>query len=474
MVRNLRNRHVCSLMLAVVAMFIVANRAFAQIDKDAVAHAVKVLKNLETDKSHEWAITTLTNAAVNDSSAYAMNCLGIAYMAGLGVNVDSTKAVEWLERAGREGYAEAYHNLGFIYKYSRCGVRQDFQKAYQYFVAGADKGSVSCMYDKGFMLYKGLGCTQDYRMAVECFNAAAVSNHRPSLYMLGLCYRNGYGVEKNAATAFEYLTRSASLGYRDAREELERSNEETYLHETLYDTSDYSYIPDSMPAVSPKVNDTDMIAGDYQGYIVIYDWSGKFLLGEKPLSMSVRKNGNAVDGSMVVGVDTVPFRADVTSDNRMVFSKGNMMLRERYSGEDKVKYRMDDMVFDAWNNKICGRLNLYSLEMKEPERPMYFEFYRNSETGGTTGQQNNNVTIAPNPFETAFTAMFELDSDADVQALIFNTYGMMEWKKDLGHLAKGRHEVTLSPNIRSGKYIMSIKAGKQNFHVIIIKGGTAE
>ena len=471
MVRHLRNRRVCSLILAVAAFVIGTNQTYAQTANEAVIHAVKVLKNIETDKSHKWAIETLTNAAINDSSAYAMNCLGLAYMAGLGVNCDSTKTVAWLEQAGQTGFPEAYHNLGLMFKYARCGVRQNFEKAYNYFYTGADSGSVSCMYDKGFMLYKGLGCKQNYRMAVECFNAAAESNHSPSLYMLGLCYRNGYGVEKNSVTAFEYLTRSAALGYIDAHEELERNNEETYLHETLCDNSDYSYIPNSMPTVSPKVNDTDMIFGNYQGYLVMYDWSGQFLLGEKPLTMSVDKKGNEVNGFMVVGVDTIPFHAKVTSDNRLKFEKGSVKLRERYSHSHKANYRMEDMVFDVWNDKICGRLNLYSLTQQEPERPMYFELSRNEVNSGTNVTLHDNITIAPNPFGTTFTATFELLSNANVQVLVFNTYGMMEWQKDLGHLEKGRQEIALSPNIRPGKYIMNIKAGKQNLHVIIIKGG---
>lgn len=467
-------KHAHGYILAIATVCLGTSQAFAQTANQEISLAVKVLKNIETGKSKEWAVQTLTNAAVNGSSAYAMNCLGLVYMEGIGVDRDSAKAVDWMEKAGKNNYAEAYHNLGLMFKYSKCGVRQNFEKSYSYFCAGADSGSVSCMYDKGFMLYKGLGCGQDYKKAVECFNAAAANNHTPSLYMLGLCYRNGYGVEKNAETAFEYLSRSASLGYKDAREEMERSNEETYLHGVLYDNSDNASIPNSMPDVSPKVNDTDLIAGEYQGYIVMYDWSGKFVLGEKPLSMNAKKNGNLVDGSMVIGVDTVPFQAEIKSDNRIMFNKGKVMLHERYSGESKVKYHIDDMIFDVWSNKLCGRLNLYSLKQKEPERPMYFELCRNGENNSTAENADDNVSVAPNPFETTFSAKFELQDAADVQVRIFNTYGIMEWQKDLGHMDKGRNEIMLSPNIKRGKYIMNIKAGVQNFHVIIIKGGVVK
>lgn len=220
-------KHAHGFILTIATICLGTSQTFAQTVNSEISLAVKVLKNIETGKSTEWAVQTLTNAAVNDSSAYAMNCLGLVYMEGIGVDRDSTKAVEWMENAGKNDYAEAYHNLGLMFKYSKCGVKQNFEKSYRYFCAGADRGSVSCMYDKGFMLYKGLGCGQDYKKAIECFNAAAASNHSPSLYMLGLCYRNGYGVEKDVETARNYLSRSASLGIRT---HVRKWNEATRRH----------------------------------------------------------------------------------------------------------------------------------------------------------------------------------------------------------------------------------------------------
>lgn len=379
--------------------------------------------------------------------------------------------VERLERRAMRGNANAYHDLGMAYKYAKYGMKQDFEKAYRYFCTGADRGSVWCIYAKGYMLYKGLGCKQDYRKAVKCFKSAAARRNSPSMYMLGLCYRNGFGVEKNASKAYEYLERAAAKGYRDAREELGRSNEETYLHEALGGKPDYLYFSDVMSDASAEANDTGIVAGDYHGYLVMYDWSGKFLFGEKPLSMSVSGKGNEIDGFMVIGVDTVPFSAEITDGNRLRFKDGSVILRERYAHRLKVRYRMEDMPFHVSGNKIRGRLNLYSLGAKEPERPMYFELVRDNGTdSGAGGSQHDGVSITPNPFGATFTAAFELQSDADVQVWMFNTHGMMEWQEDIGHLKQGRHSIKLSPDIRPGRYIMNIKAGRQNLHGMIIKG----
>lgn len=466
------NHYLRHFALSAVAVCTVAYSAFGQeTGMHEVDHAVRVLKNIDADRSKEWAVATLEASLSNDSSAYVMNCLGLAYMAGLGVEADSAKAVAWLESAGRGGFANAYHNLGMMYKYGKCGVRQDFPRSYNYFAAGADSGSVVCMYDKGFMLYKGLGCGQDYEAAAGNFFAASEKQHSPSLYMLGLCYRNGYGVAQDTAKASFCLNRAAALGYRDAIDELARPYAETYLDGLYSDGDIRSGIPADMPDVYSEVNDVNLIAGSYQGYIVMYDWSGEYVLGEKPLSMNVSREGSDVFGAMVLGEDTVPFRAELTADSRLAFKKGTVTLPERYAPEGKVKYRLDNMVFDVWSDKISGSLGLYSLKLKEPERPMYFELLRSSANSTDVDGCNNRVEISPNPFEYSFVASFCLQDEADVQVRVFNINGMMVWQKPLGRLNRGENYVTLSPDIKAGKYVLNIKAGEQVFHGIIIKEG---
>lgn len=455
--------------LVVFATILGVYNSFGKVDKQMVKHAINVLKDIDNDKTKEWAITILEESVRDDSSAYVMNCLGLAYMAGVGVEQDSTKAIMLLENAGRKGYADSYHNLGIMFKESECGIRQNFEKAYKYFSIGADSGSVFCKYDKGFMLYKGLGCAQNYSEALENFLSAAEYKHAPALYMLGLCYRNGFGVHKDTVKASNYLNYSASLGYRDAYEELARPYEETYLHQQLSNNDYSSNIPVKMPDVSTEINDLNLINGSYHGYLIIYDWSGNYIIGEKPLSMTAERNGNTVYGAMVIGVDTVPFDAEITSDSKLVFKKGDLMLNERYINSGKVKYRMENMNFNVWDDKIIGSLNLYSLKLKEPDRPMYFELYRNNVDNIVENRKFDNVIVSPNPFEFNFDASFELQYDTDIKVRMFNIYGMMVWQKSLGNLSKGKHTITLSPNIKSGKYVLNIKAGENTLHTIIIK-----
>ena len=99
MVNKMIRKHAHGFILTIATICLGTSQTFAQTANSEISLAVKVLKNIETEKSKEWAVQTLTNAAVNGSSAYAMNCLGLVYMEGIGVDRDSAKAVDWMEKA---------------------------------------------------------------------------------------------------------------------------------------------------------------------------------------------------------------------------------------------------------------------------------------------------------------------------------------------------------------------------------------
>lgn len=363
---------------------------YYNVDFMARYRAGKIIHNRKSSAGNrQWAVRTLEKAAVKDSSSLAMYDLGFAYKEGIGVTKDSAKAVMWLEKSARAGHETAYHTLGLMYKYGEGGVRQNFEKAYEYFSKGAEKEDRPCMYSKGYMLYKGLGCKQNYQEAAMSFlpvaNSAyitAKNYNASSWYMLGLCSRNGYGLVKDSAAAVFCLKRAAKRGWRDARTELAYPHEETYLSESYLYDDEYSHIPDCMPDIKPDTVGCSLIAGNYQGFVVTYDWSGKYILEEKPLAMSVNSMGNALSGVLTIGTDKVSYSGEL-SDGRLQFKDGGLTLPERYMRKEKMLYRLDSMTLDADSDKICGRLSIYSQELKEPGRPMYFELRQNNISAAT-------------------------------------------------------------------------------------------
>lgn len=435
--------------------------------EDYVRHAVGVLKGIFSDYNKERAVYILHEAAEQDSMPYAMNALGLVYLEGVGVKKNAPEALYWLEEAGKHGIVDAYHNIGAVYKEGRSGIKQDFAKAYDAFSRGAALGSKACNYDAGFMLYKGLGCEQSYAEAIKLFEVAANKGHSGALYMLGLCYRNGYGTSQDERKAIEILSKAAEYGFSAAIEELERQYPENYLHISGYDNIG---IPLCMPEINNELNDTTLFDGDYEGYLVVYDWSGEFILKEMPVKMFVSRNGDEASGNISIAEYDIPFAANILDDCTLKFKDCFVSLKERYTRKGKVKYKLNYAKLDIWEDEIKGELSLYSLNHREPEKPMYIQL-RRSNSSKQTNSKFNRISVTPNPFISVINADIELEGACNVATRIFDKYGMLVFQQDMGFLEKGKQRISLSPNLKAGYYVLNITADKQILRTIIINEG---
>lgn len=436
--------------------------------EDYARHIVGVLKGIYFDYSKEEAVTILHEIAEQDSMPYAMNALGLIYIKGTGVKKNMKEGLHWLEEAGKHGMADAYHDIGAVYKEGRSGIKQDLVKAYVTFLEGARLGSRKCTYDAGYMLYKGLGCEQSYAKSMEMFEIAAQRGHSGAMYMLGLCYRNGYGTEQNEEKGLELLNKAAVRGFKTARDELTRSHPENFLHYTLASDDDSVTIPLSMPEICTGINDTSLLNGDYTGYLIVYDWSGKFILREKPIRMSVKRTGSEASGNIYVEDYDIPFRADVQDDGTLKFKDSYAKLKERYTKNGKVNYRLDYAKLDIWKDSVRGELSLFSQSHREPEKPMYIQLKKLNSSNATTSDSNH-ISVSPNPFSSVIKVAIELETSCNVTTRIFDKYGIVAYQQDMGHVEKGKQEFVMSPKLEKGYYILNITAGKHVLRTVIIK-----
>lgn len=460
---------VCAVFFLAFSCSLSAKEKQAIHTEDYARHAVGVLIGTFYDYSKEEAATILHEIAEQDSMPYAMNALGLAYLKGTGVQRNPQEAMHWLEEAGKCGIAEAYHNIGAAYKRGIYGVRQDLTKAYEAFYKGALLGSKVCSYDAGFMLYKGLGCQQSYTKAIELFEAAAQKGHGGAMYMLGLCHRNGYGTEQNEEKGIELLNKAADYGYRDAMEELARPYPENCLYNTQTYGNDSILLPLSMPQTDISINDISLFNGDYDGWLIVYDWSGKFILKEIPVKMSVHRNNNEVSGILFLEDYDIPFYADILDDGTLKFNDSYANLKERYTKKGKVKYKLNYAKLDIWKDEVKGELSLYSLKEREPEKPMYLQLHR-SDSPNRTLSGYNSISVSPNPFTSEIKAAIELANASDVNVRIFDKYGIPVFQQNMGLMGKGKQDITLTPDLKNGFYILNITAGKKILRTIIIKG----
>lgn len=95
--------------------------------KDSVRFAVNVLKGMEDGWTKAQAVEMLQYAASRNNPV-AMNSLGVIYMRGICVRQDSTLAEDWFLKAAQNGYSDAYHNLGMMYKNATAWSKAEFQK----------------------------------------------------------------------------------------------------------------------------------------------------------------------------------------------------------------------------------------------------------------------------------------------------------------------------------------------------------
>ncbi len=438
---------------------------------DNITEAVNALKGINAQITKQEAFKYLKTKA-DKGNTYALNALGMAYMYGVGTDVDTVKAIHYLSKAGENGNVESYHNLGMMYKNGVSGVCQNFEQACHWFKFGADNGSVMCSYDLGFMLYKGLGCTQDYKKAMEYFHIAADHDCSPALYMLGLCLRNGYGTDKDEERATFYLKRAGELGNMAAWEELNREKPENNQDEAVSD-NDYAH------HVEPSTNYTSQsmanVLGKYQGYMILHDWSNQFVLGEKPIIMTIQKVKDKVACQMVVAKQSISFLASIDSLGSLKFNDSHINLKERYTGTNEgVDYLVKNIQLQLSDNTISGSLSLYSLLLQEPERPISLLLYKKSKNNTTLDAEEakkfTRITVSPSPFTDSFTATFELQEKSEnVVARFFNQSGMLLQIIKLGTLEEGKHSISISPKLGKGDYVLNIKAGKQILRSIITK-----
>ena len=141
-------------------------------------------------------------------------------------------------------------------------------------------------------------------------------------------------------------------------EELARPYPENCLYNTQTYGNDSILLPLSMPQTDISINDISLFNGDYDGWLIVYDWSGKFILKEIPVKMSVHRNNNEVSGILFLEDYDIPFYADILDDGTLKFNDSYANLKERYTKKGKVKYKLNYAKLDIWKDEVKGELSL--------------------------------------------------------------------------------------------------------------------
>lgn len=117
----------------------------------------------------------------------------------------------------QKGDAAMQFKLGMQY-----WARLDYQKAYNWIKAAADRGHPEAIYQLGMAYLYGRGTIQNYKYAHQRFVQAAKLNNHEAQYLLGIMHRDGMGVPVSRDLAYAWLNIAASNGNEVAVLERER------------------------------------------------------------------------------------------------------------------------------------------------------------------------------------------------------------------------------------------------------------
>jgi uncharacterized protein len=408
----------------------------------------------------------------------SMNAVGKLLMEGIGCTANPEEGIKWLEKAGEAKYYGAWHNLGVIYKYGR-GVKQDFEIAFYYFDKLARQSCemqrLGC-YDAGFMLYKGLGCTQNYQKAFEYFKIGAESGFPPCMYMLALCYRNGYGTLQDMGRGGYWLSQSIKEGYTPAIEEYYAGGPERTPSRAMVSARDgqgsLMAAPEQMPTM-PHMSSIpeNALDGTYQGMLITYDWSGKSVIRETPLTLDIKTNSEGILAEWKEeGLDTITIKARWEAQG-LVFTDAKQGRRGHYDARGNVLWQFTQAQLQLLQEDtaayIVGNLQMYSPQTMEPNQPMYL----NLKKAGVTPHSptKSRFYVYPNPFSEGINVSFFQQKEEKVSIQISTVNGKAVYQADLGKYPQGQQDITLTLNLQPGAYILRLTTGKTTQQSVIIR-----
>lgn len=145
--------------------------------------------------------------------------LGVKYYSGEGVRQNYEKAAEYFLKAAEQGKPLAQAFLGEMYL-NGTGLAQDSKKAFKWYMKAAEQGVPESQYNVGIMYYNGEGVERDFNAAAEWYKKAADQGYASAQLNLGRMFLLGEGVPQNMLEAERLYKRSAAQGNENAKKSL--------------------------------------------------------------------------------------------------------------------------------------------------------------------------------------------------------------------------------------------------------------
>lgn len=110
--------------------------------------------------------------AGDEGDARGYDQIGDLYMNGIGVKKDEIEASKWCRKAADLGDPESEGLIGLSFFDGTYGQKKDTKEAFRWFTKGAKQGDGLSQFELGNMYYWGLGVKKNYEEAYYWFSLA--------------------------------------------------------------------------------------------------------------------------------------------------------------------------------------------------------------------------------------------------------------------------------------------------------------
>jgi hypothetical protein len=272
------------------------------------------------------------------------------------------------------------------------------------------------------------------------------------------------------------LQAASILGYKLADDEVAQKDPENsgvsssttssnVKQQTTDARSGYSSIKHNIPQSAD-------ISGEYSGWIIRYDYSGRHILSKSKLKVSLANHGSSLQGKWSEeGMPSIKLKAQV-ADTGLIFSPAGYDLKSHYfskSGE-YLEFRQASLALtqspDA--TEITGNLQLYSTTQLEPAKPIYISLTRLSKITTDLKDSRRPLIAYPNPFEHTLTLEYLMTSAEDVVITLVDMSGK-EVYKQTSVFEKGTNIFTIHTAVPAGYYVLKLAFRKEIHSTMVIK-----
>ena len=127
------------------------------------------------------------------------------------------QAVSWYEKGASQGNPECMEILGCLYFQGEEGVDRDSAKAFEWLNRCEEAGSLQSASKLGYLYMKGEGCTADENKAKELFERAAQTEcDGYALYELGFIYERKNESPEDLERAAQCYQKAIEMGNESA------------------------------------------------------------------------------------------------------------------------------------------------------------------------------------------------------------------------------------------------------------------